>query len=280
MTPPLWEYGGSGPVINIAPANGFPPATYLPLFEGLKRAHRIVCIPPRALRGEGPPPAKAGSWEMVAEDLVAGWEAHHLAPVIAVGHSFGAVSSLLASIRARHLVRALILLDPTIREPRVMAQAAAARKAHGEVRFHLVDTALRRRAVFETRESAFAYWRRRRLFHDWSDEALQRYADAMLRPAQEGHGFTLAWPAEWETWYYRSFYPGTWEDIPHLDEALPLLIIGGETSDTLSPESAAKLREMLPRATHVTMPGAGHLFPQSHPAETRAILEQWLAGVS
>jgi pimeloyl-ACP methyl ester carboxylesterase len=30
----------------------------------------------------------------------------------------------------------------------------------------------------------------------------------------------------------------------------------------------------------VTLPGAGHLFPQSHPEETRAILEQWLAGIA
>lgn len=281
MIPPLWEYGGSGPTVHIAPANGFPPATYLPLFEGVKDRYRVACIPPRALwPGIGSPPEQAGSWESLADDLVAGWEAHRLAPVIAVGHSFGAVASLLASIRARHLVRALILLDPTIREPRVMAQAAAAKRAHGEVRFRLVDTALRRRTTFETRESAFAYWRKRRLFHDWSDPALQRYADAMLRPSPEGHGFTLEWSAPWETWYYRSFYPGTWEDIPRLDPELPLLIIGGGTSDTLSAESAARLRDALPRAVHVTMPGAGHLFPQSHPVETRAILEQWLAGLA
>ena len=281
MSLPLWEFGGTGPSIHIAPANGFPPATYLPLFEGLRNDHRVVCVPPRALwPGIGSPPEQAGSWESLADDLVAGWEAHRLAPVIAVGHSFGAVASLLASIRARHLVRALILLDPTIREPRVMAQAAAAKRAHGEVRFQLVDTALRRRTTFETRESAFAYWRKRRLFHDWSDLALQRYADAMLRPSPEGHGFTLEWPAAWETWYYRSFYPGTWEDIPMLDPELPLLIIGGGNSDTLSAESAARLRDALPRASHVTMPGAGHLFPQSHPAETRAILEQWLAGLA
>ena len=82
MKPPLWEFGGSGPVIHIAPANGFPPATYLPLFEGLKRDHRIVCVPPRALRGE-PPPAQAGSWASVAEDLIEGWTAHDLAPLIA-----------------------------------------------------------------------------------------------------------------------------------------------------------------------------------------------------
>ena len=112
---------------------------------------------------------------------------------------------------------------------------------------------------------------------DWSDlrsSATPMPCSALLRRI----GFR--WPAEWETWYYRSFYPGTWDDIPHLDQGLPLLIIGGETSDTLSAESAARLRELLPRATHVTTPDAGHLFPQSHPAETRAILERWLAGIA
>lgn len=279
MTPPLWDYGGAGPVIHIAPANGFPPATYLPLFEGLRRNHRIVCVPPRAIRpGAGPPPDVAGSWESLTEDLIAGWEAQGLAPVIAVGHSFGAVASLLAAIRARHLVRALVMLDPTIYAPELMAQISASKKAHGEVRFQLVDTAMRRRSTFESRESAFAYWRRRRFFGDWSDEALRRYTDAMLRPAPEGRGFTLEWPAEWEAWYYRSFYPETWKDIPLLDQDLPTLVVGGAASDTYTPEAAALVRDALPRATHISVPG-GHLFPQSHPAETRAILEQWLAGL-
>ena len=280
MIPPLWEFGGAGQSIHIAPANGFPPATYLPLFEGLRERHRIVCLPPRALwPGIGDPPAAAGSWESLADDFVAGWQAHGLAPVIAVGHSFGAVASMLASIKARHLVRALVMLDPTIYTPKLMAQVSASKKAHGEVRFQLVDTAMRRRGIFETRESAFAYWRKRRFFADWADDALWRYTDAMLRPGPEGRGFTLEWPAAWEAWYYRSFYPETWKDIPQLDPELPLLVVRGADSDTFTAESAALVREALPRATHISVPGCGHLFPQSHPAETRAILEQWLAGL-
>jgi pimeloyl-ACP methyl ester carboxylesterase len=281
VIPPLWEYGGSGPTVHIAPANGFPPATYLPLFDGIMDRYRVTCIPPRALRPDaGAPPAAAGSWESLADDMVEGWEAHALAPVIAVGHSFGAVASMLAAIKARHLVRALVLLDPTIHTPKLMAQISAAKKAHGEVRFQLVDTAMRRRSTFESRESAFRYWRNRRFFSDWADEALWRYTDAMLRPAPEGQGFTLEWPAVWEAWYYRSFYPETWKDIPLLDPGIPLLIVGGADSDTYTADSAALVREALPAATHISVPGSGHLFPQSHPAETRAILEPWLAGLA
>lgn len=280
VIPPLWEYGGTGPTLHIAPANGFPPATYLPLFEGLRERYRITCIPPRGIRPDaGPPPAAAGSWESLADDLVAGWDAHHLAPVVAVGHSFGAVASLLATIRARHLVRALVLLDPTIYEPSRMDQVAAAKRAHGEVRFQLVDTAMRRRSTFASTDEAFGYWRRRRFFADWPDAALRRYAEAMLHPAPEGHGYTLTWPAAWEAWYYRSFYPETWRDIPRLDPGLPTLVVGGAASDTFTPDSAALVREALPHASHQVVPGAGHLFPQSHPSETRAILEGWLAGL-
>lgn len=280
MIPPLWDYGGTGPVVHIAPANGFPPATYLPLFEGMRNRHRVVCVPPRALwPGIGAPPAAAGSWESLAEDLMAGWEAHGLGPVIAIGHSFGAVASLLASIRARHLVRALVMLDPTIYSPKQMAQVSAAKRAHGEVRFQLVDTAMRRRSTFDSRDSAFAYWRKRRFFADWSDDALWRYTDAMLRPAPEGPGLTLEWPAAWEAWYYRSFYPETWNDIPQVDPDLPLLVVGGADSDTFTADSAALVRAALPRATHLSVPGGGHLFPLSHPGETRELLEQWLAGL-
>jgi pimeloyl-ACP methyl ester carboxylesterase len=36
---------------------------------------------------------------------------------------------------------------------------------------------------------------------------------------------------------------------------------------------------MLPAATHVTLPGYGHLFPQAAPDATRQIIEEWLTKV-
>jgi pimeloyl-ACP methyl ester carboxylesterase len=279
VKPPLLELGGTGPVLHLALANGFPPATYEPLFVRLRDRFRIVCLSPRALWvGGGPPPAEAGSWESLADDLLAGWESHRLSPLVALGHSFGAVASLLAAVRSPASVAALIMLDPTIMPRELMSGYAAELAAGRSPRLRLVDTALKRRSRFGSLQEAFEYWRGKDLFRDWPDQALERYASAMLRPNPAG-GWTLVWPPEWEAWYYRSFYPHTWDIVPQLDPAIPALVVGGEASDTFVTRSSDELRKLMPGATFATIPGAGHLFPQSHPAETRAVIEPWLASI-
>jgi pimeloyl-ACP methyl ester carboxylesterase len=279
MTIPLLELGGSGPVLNLAVANGFPPDTYQPLFSGLTKSYRIVSIPPRALWPDGQsPPADAGSWISLTDDLLAGWKEHRLTPLIALGHSFGAVASMMAAVNQPSAVCALVLLDPTIFPRAKMQEYARAQAAGRTPRLSLVDTALKRRSRFSSHREAFDYWRGKELFRDWSDDALARYVQAMLRPEPDG-GWALTWPAEWEAWYYRSFYPHTWDLVPQLDQSIPVLIVGGETSDTFLPEAAAGMRKLLPRASFATIAGAGHLFPHSHPEATRAVVEPWLASI-
>jgi pimeloyl-ACP methyl ester carboxylesterase len=213
MEHPLLELGGHGALLHLAPANGFPPATYLPALAPLLATHRAVSLPPRAMWPDhAPPPEAAGSWTELAEDLLAGFRHHQLPPGIAVGHSFGAVASLLAVVRDRSRFRALAMLDPVIPSPALM-QEYRDRRARGEVGFRpLVEGARKRRSRFDSGEEAFAYWRRKPLFANWSDEALWRYTRAMLHPLPEG-GFTLTWSPAWEAFYYLSFYPGTWEEI-------------------------------------------------------------------
>ena len=280
MEHPLLELGGHGALLHLAPANGFPPATYLPAIAPVLETHRVVSLPPRAMWPGGPPPPDApGSWTSLAEDLLAGLRRHALPPVIAVGHSFGAVASLLAAVRDRSRIGALAMLDPVILPPALMQQYRD-RQARGEVGFRpLVEGARKRRSRFDSGEEAFKYWRGKPLFSDWSDDALWRYTRAMLHPLPEG-GFTLTWSPAWEAHYYESFYPETWEEMAGLDPSLPVLVVGGATSDTLVPEAAALLRERIPWGTHLTLGGHGHLFPHSAPGETGTLLSQWLNGLA
>jgi pimeloyl-ACP methyl ester carboxylesterase len=141
----------------------------------------------------------------------------------------------------------------------------------------LIDTALKRKRDFKSHEEAFAYWRSKDLFRDWSNVALHRYVQAMLTPGA-GEGWTLVWPPAWEAWYYRSFFPHTWELVPQLDPSIPVLVVAGERSDTFRPQAVAELQNSMPRSSFASIP-AGHLFPQSHPDETRALLVQWLASI-
>jgi pimeloyl-ACP methyl ester carboxylesterase len=275
MPHPLIELGGSGSVVLLLPANGFPPATYLPALGPLLSRHRIVSLPPRALwEDAGPPPPRAGSWIALADDLLEGLLLHQLPPVVAIGHSFGGVTALLAALREPARFRALALLDPTIWPPQQLAGFAEQQRAGQAASRALVQRALTRRDRFTSEAEAFAYWREKRLLSDWSDSAVWRYTRAMLRPSPEG-GFTLSWRRDWEAHYYESVYTETWEALRELDPALPLLVVRGGTSDTFLPESAALLQATLPRAVQRAIPGRSHLFPQSAPEETGSILAEW-----
>lgn len=276
-TQPLYEYGGSGPLIHMALANGFPPQTYAPLLQPFTSVYRVVSLPPRGLwPGIGPVPEDVGTWRELRDDLLAGLRQYDLSDVIAIGHSFGAVASMLAAIDEPQRFRALVMLDPTIM-PRPIMQQMQAMRAQGEIpRFPLVDGALSRRDRFADVDEAFSYWRGKTLFEDWSDAALRLYAESMTRPAEDGDGVTLSWPREWEAYYYLSFYTDTFEDLPRLNGLLPVLVIQGGNSNAYGDDAQQQVRDVLPDATHEILPGYGHLFPQAAPDSTRQIISEWL----
>lgn len=275
--PPLYDFGGSGPVIHLALANGFPPQTYRPLLQPLTDAYHVVCLPPRALwPGIGDPPEAAGSWDELADDLLTGMRYYGLENVIAIGHSFGAIASMLAVFKEPERFRALCLLDPTILPHNLMDAMKELLQQGVTPRIPLVEGALNRRSRFDTREEAFAYWRAKPLFRDWPDPTLWIYTESITRRADDRQGFQLVWSPLWEAYYYKSIYPYSWDDLPRLNGLLPVLIVQGESSDTFTRASALRARELLPQAAHATLPGYGHLFPQAAPEAARQIITQWL----
>jgi len=235
-----------------------------------------VSLPPRALWHDEPPPAGPGSWSTLADDLLEGLSRHELPPVVAIGHSFGAVTALLAAGREPPRFRGLALLDPTIFPPKLMEEIRERRRRGDTDARGLVKGALTRRDRFGSIQEAFAYWRGKPLFHDWSDDALRRYAKAMLRP--DAAGFTLAWPPAWEAHYYESVYTETWEELTKLPQGLPILVLRGEQSDTFLPDAARRFGELVPWAEQRALSGRGHLFPQAAPGETGRLLSEWLTG--
>jgi len=278
MAHPLIELGGSGPNLVVLPANGFPPETYLPALEPLLPDYRAVSLPPRALWEDvGPPPEEPGTWLTLAADLLEGMRRHALAPAIVVGHSFGAVAALLAAVRAPARFRALVLLDPTILPEAVLAEFAQQRLRGEAGARPLVQGALTRRNRFASEAAAFAYWRRRSLFADWSDDALLRYTRSMLRPVEDG--LVLRWPPAWEAHYYESVYTDSWRELARLDPGLPLLVVRGTGSDTFVASAAERFAAEVPWAAQRAIPGRGHLFPQAAPGETGRILADWLGSL-
>lgn len=278
MPQPMIELGGDSslPALHFASANGFVPQVYLPLLRPFNDRYHVFSLPPRALWGDQVPPAAGQyvSWQQLAQDLLAALEQVRVQDVVAFGHSIGAVVSLLALLHEPARFRALVLLDPTVLAPAVLQQVLAAREQG--IQHPLAEGAARRRRTFASVQEAYERFSARPIFADWDPESLRLYAEHGTVDAGDGTR-SLTWSPEWEAHYFSTVYTAIWDDLPRLNALdVPMLWIAGGSSDTFLPESAALVREMLPRATHLTIPGHGHLFPQSAPQQTARLIQAWL----
>lgn len=275
MRQTLLEFGGRGTPLHIAVANGFAPETYLPMLNGVADRFRLISLPPRPLWDEPPTPESISSWGDFADDLLTGFRAHDLREVIAVGHSLGALTSLIAAARDVSRFRALILLDPTLLPKRITYGARLIRWLRQSHRTPLAKQALNRKARFAALDEAFTYWRGKRLFHDWSDAALRIYVESALSPAPDG-GYRLRWSPEWEARIFASPYPVGDSILARVRGRLPILMMRGATSTTLSPSIAARFRAALPEMAYAEIAGHGHLFPQSAPEAAGRVIAEWI----
>jgi pimeloyl-ACP methyl ester carboxylesterase len=270
---PIHEFGGTGSILHVAVANGFPPPIYAPTFQGLTVDYRVVSLLPRALWPDEQPPEHLEDWQRVADDLLDGFAQYNLQNIIAVGHSFGGIASILAAIKQPERFRALILLDPTLL-PLSAMEVMAEMQADGSIRESpFAQGAIRRKRSWENVEAAYVYFRGKALFRDWPDAAVRLYASAGTRPANGG--VELAWPPEWEAYYFSTLYTKIWHELHKLQT--PILVIRGGDSVTFSAESAEKVRTLIPGVSYAEIPGHGHLFPQSAPQETQQAIQDWLA---
>jgi len=264
---------GAAP-LHCLPANGFPPQVYLPLLRAMPGYHAFS-VAPRALWGN-PSPPPGYDWHCAADDLLAGLVAADARDVVAIGHSLGAVVSLLALLQAPQRFRALVLLDPVFLPAGTLQQIAAAQARGNTEALPLVQGARRRRHRFASPAEARARFQQKPIFADWSAEALQLYIEYGLQPDGDG-GVELVWSADWEAQIFATVPVDMWELIPRANSLAPLLVLHGQHSDSFPAREVARACQLLPAANFVEMPGQGHLFPMAVPARTAQIMHRWLA---
>jgi pimeloyl-ACP methyl ester carboxylesterase len=248
-------------------ANGFNAYAYRTLLQPLSGALRIWAPD---LRGHGrtrlpAEPQGRRSWKDHRDDLIALLDAVDGPPVALAGHSIGGTSGLLAAAERPQRVSRLLLLDPVIwrREMVLAMNLPLIGRLAG--RSPIVSGALKRRALFDSREQALAAYRGRGAFKGWSDMMLADYLVDGL--AETDRGFELTCTPAWEASNYAAQAHNPWRALRRFSR--PVRVMKSESGSLCALPTTGVGASALQVET---VAGAGHLFPMTHPDIAREAL--------
>ena len=267
---PFLDFGGAGPILHFAHANAYPPGCYRQFVAALRSHYRVLAIEQRPLW----PHANLDelrSWDILADDLIHFFEQEGLGNVIGVGHSSGAVATMLAALKRPSLFRTLILIEPVFLPPHIIEMVAADLEMIENL--PLVRSTRRRRNRWPSRQAAFDHFRAKTTFQRWPDAVLWDYVQHGLHENGTG-AVVLTYRREWEAHVYVNFPRDVWQHVPQVTH--PTLALRGAESDTIFPEAWQLWQELQPQATFVEVAEAGHMLTMERPSITAQIILDYL----
>ncbi|WP_184716208.1 alpha/beta hydrolase [Caulobacter sp.] len=251
-------------------ANGFNAQTYRVLLSPLAAGLRILAIDQRGHGGTTLPALPDGrrSWRDLRDDLTNLLDVLDGPPVVLAGHSMGGTVSLLAAAARPERVKGLVLLDPVIM-PWLATLYAKAPWTSGRLWKHmpLVQAALRRRAVFDSREAAFAGYKGRGAFKTWPETMLADYVAGGFVEHKDGK-VELACAPAWEASNYAAQAHDPWRAVRQVKA--PVRILKAEKHSTCRTGDGFARRGRDVKIE--TIEGTTHFLPMERPDVVRDAL--------
>ena len=266
------EFGPQDRPIDVVfvHANGFNAQTYRALLSPLAAGLRILAIDQRGHGATTLPAEPEGrrSWRDLRDDLVGLLDALGGPPVVLAGHSMGGTVSLLAAAERPERVKGLVLLDPVIM-PWLGMLYAKAPWTSGRMwkRMPMVQGALRRRAVFDSREAAFAAYKGRGAFKTWPETMLADYVAGGFVERPEG-AVGLACAPAWEASNYAAQAHDPWRAVRQARAPVRILKAEKHSTCRAGPGFARRGRDVRIE----TVPGTSHFLPMERPDVVRDAL--------
>lgn len=270
ITPPFDQFGTDGYSMHFAHANGYPPGAYRALLEPLSETFAIEAMYFRPLH-VGRSPSDLRSWRQLADDLIYFLDERQRGPVIGVGHSLGAVCTLLAAAKRPDLFSRLIIIEPVFLPPTVYYIAPFIPVS---LRNYVVPPAkIARKRTFHwpSRQAAYDHLRKKRVFRRVPDPVFQNIIKEAI--IEVNGGAALRYSREWEARTY-STPASPWRALRKV--TLPVLALRGVDSDTVEDNSWQRWRRYQPQARMIQHEEAGHLLPFEYPEWTVAQIKAFL----
>jgi pimeloyl-ACP methyl ester carboxylesterase len=262
------DWGGSGPPLHFAHANGFPPAIYRRLFEVFRTRYRVVSMEARPL-WPGTEPAVLDDWSLLADDLRDELGRRGIRGCVGVGHSLGAVCSLLAAAGDPGLFSAVVAIDPIVLTGWHSRLWGVMKAVGVGDALPIVRGARRRRHHWPDRDSVRAGYRSKKMFRWWEPEVFDDYLRYGIVAGRDG--VVLRYPKAWEAQVFRVSPHDLWPLLRRMP--VPTIFVEGEHSDTFLPPAADRVRREVPGTRVLVNPESSHFVPMERPGEMgRAIM--------
>lgn len=267
--------GAQPPAVVMLHANGFNGGTYLPLLERMLPAGGWAAPD---FRGHGGSfiPERIPSWRVFVDDVLAWKNDKRFDKPLAIGHSLGGVTALMAEAMQPGTFRAIALLDPVIFSPGVVLMMAFLQLPGLRGRHPLAQGARGRRMRFASRDEVLASYRRKKAFAAWESAFLENYV--LWGTHEDEQGVRLACPGEIEAQIFSSWPIAFWFWVRRV--RCPVLILRGAHSETFWDKTARRLAHALPDAELHTIPGAGHFLPMERPAAVVSHVAAWSSALA
>jgi pimeloyl-ACP methyl ester carboxylesterase len=272
---PFYDFGGEGPLIHFAHANGYPPACYKRLIAPLLDDYHVTALSHRPL-WPGSHPEELTTWHTIADDMIRFFDQEGMTNMVGIGHSLGAVVTMYAAHQRPSLFRALVLIEPVFLMPYILQMFGEMARDVLTANNPLISIASSRRNNWPNRQAAFDHYRPKRVFARWSDDTLWDYITHGMDKTDNGE-IVLAYSPEWEAHIYSLPPTDVWQLIPQLKQ--PTLAIRGAETETLAPAAWQMWQLSQPQATFIELDEVGHMVPMEKPQEVADHITHFLSTI-
>lgn len=256
----LINWGGNGPILHLAHANSYHPATYELLIEELKPHFEVQSILFRPFQKDKNV-ADFDNWNLLRDDFLEIAYKHNWTNIVGLGHSLGSTVSMMAAIKQPEIFSKLVIIEPPCIDQIFFT---ALNLIPYSIAKHLVPPskqALKRRHKWENKKEAFEFFRPKSIFRDVNDITLKAYIDSGIELSEDGF-YRLVYSKFWESKIYCTI-KNPYELFPKLK--VPSLCIRAEESNVINEKNWLKWQKIHKNAIFFNIPKTGHLVPFEDP---------------
>ncbi len=257
------------PLIHFAHANGVPALVYSKLFDLLKDQYDVIYTP---IIGTDYRYPISNGWTHLTDQVIDSIvQQANGRKVIALGHSLGAVLSVLAAQKRPELFEQAILLDP----PLIVGKAAFAMMLMKYLNPKMLDKltpaglSAKRRDHWDSREQAAELLRPKGFYQLFDQTCFDDYIKYALTEDHVRGGVELTIPRDNEVEIFRTNSTMYWLPMPKLQ--VPIFLVSGKDSPFIKQKLPQAVKKKL--AIPYTVMQGGHMFPLEYPVETVELIK-------